>query len=290
MRSDSKWGKSLLAAVLVTLGTTSVSSAQATNDANEDPLKAIEKLDNSKKDTGSITPLEALKIGARAYFAGDKAGAVDPLHYAAEHGQPLAAWKLGQMYSVGDGVKEDDLRAFRYYSQVASSYSEDRRDSPSPALVADSIVALGTYYVTGIGDSPVKPNVAKARQLFAYAASYFGDADAQYNLGNLYLQEDAKRQAARWLKLAAMKGHVSAQAKFGELLYNSANLQHGKLVGLQWMTLARRQASHPQDDWIVKLHEKAFALASEGERRTAAEWADQWLVRHDKAQSVASSN
>ncbi|MDD7908854.1 MULTISPECIES: tetratricopeptide repeat protein [Pseudovibrio] len=276
-------------------GATQAAYAQGIDHQNDDPLKAIEKLDKSTpKSTGAITPLQALQMGAKAYFAGDKAAAIDPLHYAAEHGQPLAAWKLGQMYAVGDGVKEDDLRAFRYFSQVASSYSEDRRDSPSASLVADSIVALGSYYMTGIGDSPVKPNVAKARQLFTYAASYFGDADAQFNLGNLYLSPDTSlhdaRQAARWLKLAAAKGHVGAQAKFGELIYTSGSMRNAKLVGLQWMTLARRQVTTSTDDWIVKTHERAFALASENERRRAAEWADNWLsVHRPQAQAAAAS-
>ena len=32
------------------------------------------------------------------------------LQYAAEGGHPVAQWKLGRMYAVGDGVTQNDLR------------------------------------------------------------------------------------------------------------------------------------------------------------------------------------
>ena len=49
----------------------------------------------------------------------------------------------------------------------------------------------------------------RAREMFAYAASYFGDPDAQYQLGRMYLNGRGglkePKQAARWLLLAARK-------------------------------------------------------------------------------------
>src|SRR5712672_2009346 len=38
--------------------------------------------------------------------------------------------------------------------------------------------ALGGYYISGIPNSAVTASPSRARDLFAYAASYFGDADA----------------------------------------------------------------------------------------------------------------
>ena len=56
--------------------------------------------------------------------------------------------------------------------------------------------------------------------MFRHAASYFGDPDAQYHLGRLYLHGTGTAkdgvQAARWLRLAANKGQRSAQALLGE--------------------------------------------------------------------------
>ena len=71
-------------------------------------------------------------------------------------------------------------------------------------------MSLGHYYREGIADSDVKADLGRARHMYAYAASYFADPDAQYHLGRLLLDGTAAnndpRQAARWLYSAANKG------------------------------------------------------------------------------------
>src|SRR6202047_342903 len=44
-----------------------------------------------------------------------------PLQYAAEGAHPVAQWKLGRMYTDGDGVTQDDQRAFEYFSRIANA-------------------------------------------------------------------------------------------------------------------------------------------------------------------------
>src|SRR5690349_18410090 len=57
------------------------------------------------------------------------APSLNSLQYAAEGGHPVAAsvaqWKLGRMYADGDGVIQDDLRAFEYFSRIANAHAED---------------------------------------------------------------------------------------------------------------------------------------------------------------------
>ena len=52
------------------------------------------------------------------------------LQYAAEGGHPIAQWKLGRMYADGDGVAQDDLRAFEYFSRIANAHAEDSPSAP----------------------------------------------------------------------------------------------------------------------------------------------------------------
>ncbi len=246
------------------------------------PALALDE--NKAKDGGSIslsdlTPGDALRVGTQFYYAGEKARAVDSLRFAAENGHPLAAWKLGRMYATGDGVAEDDVKAFEYFRQVATQYGDDSPTSPRAPFVASAFVALGTYYLTGINDSAIEPNVAKAREIFTYAASYFGDANAQYQLGALYLQDKAPntQMAARWLKLAARKGHVDAQARLGELLYSSDFHGDSKVRGLMWLTIARDRATAPEQQWIIDAQERSFGLADEGTRRQSERLAKKWM-------------
>jgi TPR repeat protein len=227
-------------------------------------------------------PADLFRAGTKAYFSGDKAKAVDAFGYAAGRGHPVAQWKLGRMYQDGDGVTEDDLKAFELFSQVANAHAEDAPHSPQAPFVASAFVELGQYYLNGIKDSAVKPNVARARELFTYAASYFGDAGAQYQLGRLYLEaEEDDRDphlAARWLKLAAMKGHVGAQALLGQMLVSGKDLDRNLVAGLMWLTVARAHANPTEDDWIRDMQEEAFSVATEKERRRATKLADSWIA------------
>ena len=114
---------------------------------------------------------------------------------------PIAQWKLGRMYADGDGVAQDDLRAFEYFSRIANAHAEDSPSAPQAAIVANAFVALGRYYLNGIPNSKIKSDPERAREMFSYAASYFGNADAQYDLARLYLKAPA-RVAGRFHAMA----------------------------------------------------------------------------------------
>src|SRR6476619_3631462 len=119
------------------------------------------------------------------------------LQYAAEGGHPVAQWKLGRMYADGDGVAQDDLRAFEYFSRIANAHAEDSPSAPQATIVANAFVALGRYYLNGIPNSKIKSDPERAREIF-HAASYLGNADAQYDLARLYLKPDASRDDFRY--------------------------------------------------------------------------------------------
>jgi hypothetical protein len=204
------------------------------------------------------------------------------LQYAAEGGHPFAQWKLGRMYANGDGVTQDDLRAFEYFSSIANAHAEDSPSAPQAAIVANAFVALGRYYLNGIPNSKIKSDPERARDMFAYAASYFGNADAQYDLARLYLKgigtssRDDFRYGTRWLGLAAQKGQHQAQALLGQMLFNGDQLPRQAARGLMWLTLARDSAG-PDEIWIKESYNKAIAKASEDDRAMALQMLEHWV-------------
>ena len=217
---------------------------------------------------------DALRAGVREYNAGDKEGAVRALEYAAGQGHALALWKLGRMYADGDGVPHDDLKAFEFFSRIADASADDGPDARNSGVTASAFTALGTYFLDGIKGTYVRPNPERAYDMFNYAASYFGDSNAQYNLARLYLDGNGvdadARQAARWFNLAAEKGHHAAQALLGDMLVNGAGgVSAQRVRGLMWLSLARDGAQGRKDDWIVALHEKNWTAASEDDRAEA---------------------
>lgn len=239
--------------------------------------------------------MEALRQGTRAYYAGDTAEALDGLQSAAESGHPAAQWKLGRMYADGDGVTRDDLKAFEYFNRIIAAHAEDAPTSPQAPFVANAFVEVGSYYMTGIDNSAVQPNVDRAREIFTYAASYFGDALAQLNLGRMYLDgiggdRDA-RQAARWFLLAARKGQLDAQVRLGELLTSGQEIEPNPVHGLMWLTIALKRAQIlGRDDSEARVaHEAAFSLAGEDVRRRATALADQWLAENPDTYVTAGS-
>jgi len=226
------------------------------------------------------TPVEAFRSGTQALRAGEKEKAITSLQYAAEQGHALAQWKLGRMYAEGDGVERSDLRAFEYFRRIADAYADDSPGTPQARFVANAFVALGHYYLDGIPDSPVKADPMRAREMFSYAASYFGDPDAQYYLARLYLDGNGAprdaRQAARWLSLAANKGQHQAQATLGRMLFRGEYLPRQVARGLMWLTLARDSAS-PEETWISELYDAAFKQASDDERALALVYLERWI-------------
>lgn len=226
------------------------------------------------------TPFEAFRQGARALRAGDTAKGITALEYAAEKGHAAAQWKLGRIYAEGDGVARNELLAFQYFSRVANAHADDSPEAPQSRYVANAFVALGTYYLGGIPNSTVKADPARAREMFAYAASYFGDPDAQYRLARMYLDGKGTaqdtRQAARWLGLAAHKGQYQAQALLGHMLFKGEYVARQAARGLMWLTLARDSAG-PDEKWISDLHDAAFRLATEDERAMALVYLERFL-------------
>ncbi|WP_029355298.1 tetratricopeptide repeat protein [Bosea sp. 117] len=225
---------------------------------------------------------EAVRLGTRALRSGETEKAIDSLRYAADQGHPGAQWKLGRMYADGDIVARDDIKAFDYFTQIANMHADDNPSAPQARFVADAFVALGGYYLNGIPNSKVRRDLGRARDMFAYAASYFGDPDAQYQLARLYIDGNGvqrdPRFAARWLGLAAQKGQYQAQAALGALLFKGdEGVPRQAARGLMWLTLARDAAASSGDRWIVESYDEAFSEATSDERAMALLYLEQHL-------------
>ena len=167
---------------------------------------------------------------------------------------PVAIWKLGRMYADGEGVAKDKARAFEYFRQLTNHpQADDSVGTPQARFVANAFVSLGQYYLEGI-PNVVAPDPAMAHQMFHYAASYFADSDAQFKLGQLYLNgkgapKDAI-QAARWLRLAANKGDHRAQALLGTMLFKGQDVTRQAALGLFWLIVAKDSAT-ADENWIT---------------------------------------
>ena len=253
-------------------------------------------LDGSSVSTAEGVPLtsftsgqEALRLGEEDLRAGKMEASVAPLTYAAESGQVIARWKLGQMYAKGDGVPRDDSKAYYYFNQVVQGYDEDKPDWKNASAISDAFVAVGVYCLNGIPNSEVGPDPRRAHELFQYAATTFADPNAQYNLAHMYMMGAgglAKDNVAalRWLALAAKAGHPPSQALLGHMLFVGNGVLDQRARGLMWLELAKDGATNPRGRWIRDLYERDFRDASDNERLAAAS------MRDARAKGISSSH
>jgi uncharacterized protein len=229
--------------------------------------------------TALLAPGDGLRGAGQTPDGGEKARALTALEYAADQGHLAAQWKVGRMYADGDGVPQDDMRAFNYFSQIANTHPDESPGTAQARFVANAFVALGRYYLAGIPNSTIKPDATRAREMFAYAASYFGDADAQYQLGRLYLDGTPSDPlaAARWFLLAATKGDCRAEAVLGDLLFRGQRVPRQAARGLMWLTLSKDCAGSSEETWVKPLYDNAFHRASDDERAMALVYLEDWL-------------
>ncbi len=218
-------------------------------------------------------PQQALQAGLGAYRAGDAATSLEALKYAAAGGESLARWKLGRMYADGDGVPQDDYKAYQYFEEIVDHYDEDNANWREKSVVASAFVAVGVFSLNGIPGSHLRPDHQRAMQMFLYAATNFGDSNAEYNLARIYMDgadgERDQRQAARWLNLAADKGHVESQALLGHMLFSGDGVQRQRARGLMWLTLAKEGANGKGQGWIADIYEQDMKAANVNDRQAA---------------------
>jgi TPR repeat protein len=219
-------------------------------------------------------PRQAMSEFLRDYRAGEQSSSIEALRYAADGGESLARWKLGSMYAAGDGVQRDDAKANDYFLKITQSYDDIDPSPRERSILASAFVAVGAYALKGIPNRlPRDPE--RARRMFSIAATEFGDTNAQYNLGRMLLDGDGVardiRGGARWLRLAADKNHMEAQALLGRLYFDGAEgVQRQRAMGLMYLTMARENAAdRANEQWIVESYDKAMAAANSSDRQGA---------------------
>jgi len=199
---------------------------------------------------------------------------------AAAAGDPMAQWQLGLMYESGEGVAQDKAKAFGYFAQIADQHADTAPKGIEADIVAHSFVKIGEYYKDGLPEAGVAKDEDQSIKLLMHAATYFGDPDAQYRVGEAYLDKNELGenpvQSARWFSLAARKGHVAAQAKLGDILFNgNGGVKANPVEGLMWLTVASRLSVGTVDaDWINDRLNADMSVATPEERKQAVDMAD----------------
>lgn len=147
----------------------------------------------------------------------------------AEQSDAAAQTLIGEIYSKGLGVPENQTSASSWYALAAKN--------------GDPIATfeLGLMYQNGRG---VPKSREKAAQLFKQAAD-MGNAPAKYNLGLLHIEgryvEPDTTKAAELIRQAAEAGIVEAQYDYGGMLMEGAGVPPNAELGAEQIGLAAKE-------------------------------------------------
>jgi TPR repeat protein len=146
--------------------------------------------------------------GQSAYAAGRFVEALRIWRPLAEGGDPRAAFGLGLLYDLGEGVGQDAAAAFVWYRAAAE------------AGIALAEFNIAVMYDSGVGTDR---NPTEAATWYASAATH-GIARAEYNLAQLYVAGDGVPRnldvAKVWYAASAAHGLSAASGKLASLAEN----------------------------------------------------------------------
>ena len=141
---------------------------------------------------------------------------------AAMPGNDGAQYYLGECYYLGKGVAENDAEAVKWFQKAANQEH------------ADAQYYLGECYYLGKG---VAQNDAEAVKWFQKSADQ-GNADAQWQLGHCYYFGNGvlknEQKAASFYQKAANQGHAKAQYLLGNCYQFGCGVKKDFRKAIEW--------------------------------------------------------
>ncbi len=207
------------------------------------------------------TAIAGFAEGEAAFIAKDYATAMRELRPLAEQGNAVAQYRLGEMYSDGDGVPMNKKEAVKWYRLAAEQGN------------ADAQYWVGWRYEYGGGGVPKD---SKEAIKWLRLAAENGNVRAQTSLGYIYdlglhgVPEDYK-EAIKWFRLAAEQGDANAQSSLGITYEQGRGVPKNYKEAIKWYRLAAAQGDAEAKVKLSKLEKGSSASSSpQGNRQSDA--------------------
>lgn len=237
---------------------------------------------------------EALEKGVEHYRGGAFDRAIPALRSAAgEEGRSRipAQYYLARIFADPGTAVTDHRQAYNLFLQIATENAEtiDPDDRRVP-FVAKSLIAVAGYLRTGLAQIGLERDVVRAAQYLRYAATSFGDEDAQFELAKLYLKGEGVEDlpfARHYLSVLAQKGHPGAQAVLAEQYWKGGSVvARDQKRALALITVAVDNAPHQDRLWIADIYHNIFCGSSQGVRSNADGLVAYWRKQYQPLRSL----
>lgn len=153
----------------------------------------------------------------------DHALALNMFAEAAERGNPYAAYRAARMYRIGIGSPKSEFMTEQYFYLAFKAFETMAADKPQ--LADRCLYRMGMMAMNGEG---VPADLPVAARYFADAA-YYGNSEANYQLGLLYLKggEGLERDvpmAVECLRESVVDGNFDAMYALGKMFQDGEDV------------------------------------------------------------------
>jgi len=164
---------------------------------------------------------------------------------------------LGDAYFNGDGVEEDEAKAYQYYNEAAE-LGNDR-----------AAYMVATFYFTGC---TVDKNQEKAFEWYLKSAE-LGNADATAMIGEFYDNgngvEQSYEKAFEWYQKAVELGNIDAMEYIGEFYYYGNYVEQSYEKAFEWY---QKAAEHGSAEAMNNIGDLYYDGNIQGGVEKAIEW------------------
>lgn len=153
----------------------------------------------------------------------DHALALNMFAEAAERGNPYAAYRAARMYRIGIGSPKSEFMTDQYFYLAFKAF--EAMAAEKPQLADRCLYRMGMMAMNGEG---IPADLPVAARYFADAA-YYGNSEANYQLGLLYLKgsEGLERDvstAVECLRKSVVDGNLDAMYTLGKIFQDGKDV------------------------------------------------------------------
>jgi hypothetical protein len=230
------------------------------------------------RDPQFVSPDSAFAQGLGAYKGGYYEIAVPALEHAIAEADQMsrfyASYYLGRIYADNTGTRTDHPKAYILFQRLADDNMHIEPDDKQRApYVADAFKQVASYFLTGLPEMGLKPDIEQAIDHLKYAATFFNDKDAQVELAKIYLRGEAPyanvKNGLHLLGSLAQARHPKAQALLAELHAQGKFVPLDQQRALALITDAVTNAPPAERIWIEDLYQTIFCGTSPSVRSQA---------------------
>jgi TPR repeat protein len=245
------------------------------------------------RDVTYANPTVAYEQGLGAYRSGYYEIAIPALEHVSTKGtDPLprlmAEFYLARIFADSTGAQTDHAKAYILFQRIADEYADiDPDDAKRAPIVAKALTAVAIYVRDGVAEIGLQPDLQRAVEYLRHAATFFNEADAQFELAKINIGDEAQRRnGLHFLQKLAKEYHPGAQAVLADLMMRGKYVPQDRAQALALIKMAVENATSSERIWIEDIYQNIYCGSTADVREKSKTFVADWRKRFSQPRSV----